>query len=632
MGFKKREVKVMRKIISSIIFVYFFLVFTEISYGASIDDVISLANQKRMANKLDEALKLYSDILPESKELSPYVRFYMGLIHMYKEEYSEAFVRFNELWEKKEGLPLELKAILPYRIAQLYEKMGSLTKAYDFYLIVLTSGTDYLKKLACGRLASIAYSMGKYEKALEWLLKVLEKDPNDEWANDMLLKLYRKVKKPSSELLYRVGMAYYYRNNYKTALYYFRKSGRKFWEGLTLERLNLKREAFNAYTTLLKRGVVSEALLRRFVNLAESLNKKGEGIALLYNLLRKDSKNKPLIVYYLYYLTGDPKFKNLLKSKFPASDWALEMAWFDGWEKYVSRKYKDAMKEWTLVFNHHKGSLTYAKVIYYLSKVGLYSRDKAKAELLASFPTEYYTVRRYGLSSNEKMPPLPKDRLLMRLYKTGFWEIAFLRVNLLENLKISSRNYFLSLVSEKLSNYSSSIAYAYFLINSGFRSITIWRKAYPLGDHYDYILRVAKREKVDPLLVLAVIHQESRFDPQAVSWAGAIGLMQLMPFTGKAYGVRERGTLFVPEVNIRVGIKHLKELLDRYRGNLYLALAAYNAGSGNVDRWLKSIKAKDWEEWAESLPFRETRNYVRKVMAAYRVYKELYRRKSGSNS
>jgi len=101
--------------------------------------------------------------------------------------------------------------------------------------------------------------------------------------------------------------------------------------------------------------------------------------------------------------------------------------------------------------------------------------------------------------------------------------------------------------------------------------------------------------------------------------------MQLMPFTGESYGIRDRNLLFSPEINIRLGIKHLKEFLDRYNGNLYLALAAYNAGSGNVDRWIKNIKARNWEEWSEGIPFEETRNYVKKVLGAYRAYKELYR-------
>lgn len=617
----------MMKRVAFLVFLLCFLLnFGGLSYPASVDDLISSANEKRREKDFEEALKLYSDALPKSGELSFYLKFYIGLIYLEKKDYSQAIAYFDDLWKLRDKLPLELFTLLPYRMAQVYEEMGDLGRAYDFYLIALAYGRDSFKTLAYKRLASLSYSMGKYEKSFDWLLPVLQDNPNDGWANEMVLKLYRKIDNPSEELLYRVGRAYYLRNDYESALGFFKRSNRKFWEGLTLERLNRKKEAFDTYKTLVKAGTVSETLLKRFINLAEALDAKREAIFLLSALLNKDPKNEPLILYCLYSLSGDAKFKRSLKERYPTSDWALEVAWFDGWRKYISGKYKDAMKEWGLITKYHKGSLAHAKVVHYLSKVGLYRKDEAKRELLSFFPTEYYTVKRYGIPLNNRVPTFPEDRLLRRLYKVGFWEVAFIRANLLEKLDPPSRNYYLSLVTEKLSNYSSSIAYAYLLINSGFRDRVIWRRAYPLGDHYDYILKVAKAEEVDPLLVLAVIHQESRFDPQVVSWAGAIGLMQLMPFTGRAYGVKDRELLFSPDVNLRLGIKHLKEFLDRYKGNLYLALAAYNAGPGNVDRWLKEIKARDWEEWAESIPFRETRNYVRKVMSAYRIYKELYRK------
>ncbi|MCS7234067.1 MAG: lytic transglycosylase domain-containing protein [Synergistetes bacterium] len=622
-----------KKIICKFIIAFLAIILIPLeAYSANLDDLLSMANQKRRERSLDEALKLYAEALPQSRELSPYIRLYMGLIYMDKRDYNQALSYFEALWKERKNLPLELEAIVPYRIAQVYEEMEDLQRAYDFYLLSLTSGTSYLRKLAYGRLAYLAYRMEKYDKAFEWLLPILQDSPNDKLANDLVLKLYPKIKEPSSEFLYRVGRAYYLLNNYSRALDFFRRAGRGFWEGLSLERLGRKKEAFDVYSRLVKSGEVSESLVRRFAWVSESLDLKKEAIDLLIGLLRKDVQDRDMIIYYLYYLSDNVEYKKALKRDYPKSKWALRVAWFDGWKAYSAGKYKDALKEWDFIIKYHKGEIPHAKAIYYLSKVGLYPKGKAKEELLSLFPTEYYTVKRYNIPLNDKLPSFPEDRLLRRLYKVGFWEVALVRANLLEKLEAHSRDYYLSLVSEKLSNYRSSISYAYSLINSGFRDPRIWKRAYPLGDHYNHILENAKREKVDPLLVLAVIHQESRFDPDIVSWAGAIGLMQLMPFTGEAYGIKNRDLLFSPEINIKYGIKHLKEFLDRYNGNLYLSLAAYNAGPGNVDRWLKDTKAKDWEEWAESIPFQETRDYVRKVMAAYRIYKELYREKPKSKS
>lgn len=119
------------------------------------------------------------------------------------------------------------------------------------------------------------------------------------------------------------------------------------------------------------------------------------------------------------------------------------------------------------------------------------------------------------------------------------------------------------------------------------------------------IRRHSSQHRLHPALIRAVIKAESNFDPRAVSRAGAVGLMQLMPQTAVRMDVRD---LYDPEENVAGGTKYLRQLLDRFHGNLPLALAAYNAGENVVERY-------------QALPpIDETRQYVRKVLRYYRTF------------
>ena len=147
--------------------------------------------------------------------------------------------------------------------------------------------------------------------------------------------------------------------------------------------------------------------------------------------------------------------------------------------------------------------------------------------------------------------------------------------------------------------------------------------------HEDVIRQQASDKDLDPSLIAGVIYVESRFRDQT-SHAGAKGLMQIMPATADHIADKSGGTAFeqgdlgTPQVNIAYGSWYLRYLLDRYDDRVMLALAAYNAGEGNVDRWLADAQAGGRDLQVSDIPFPETRGYVSKVLRARDDYRRTY--------
>lgn len=145
----------------------------------------------------------------------------------------------------------------------------------------------------------------------------------------------------------------------------------------------------------------------------------------------------------------------------------------------------------------------------------------------------------------------------------------------------------------------------------------------------EYVEKYSKEYEVDKYLIYATIKAESNFNPEAKSSQGAIGLMQLLYSTAEEIAPRAgievtEENIYDPDININLGTKLLSILIQKY-GNNELALAAYNAGSGNVDSWIsKGILKSDGTD-AENIPFTETNNYVRKILRDYKIYLELYK-------
>lgn len=159
----------------------------------------------------------------------------------------------------------------------------------------------------------------------------------------------------------------------------------------------------------------------------------------------------------------------------------------------------------------------------------------------------------------------------------------------------------------------------------------LMKQVYP-KKYSQFVEVYADEYNVDELLVYAVIKAESNFKCDATSNSNAKGLMQIMDSTASeissniiADGSFDSSQLFDAETNIRVGVKYLSELLEKYDGNLYVALAAYNAGIGNVDGWIEQGIIKADGSDIENIPYKETNNYVRKIIRDYGIYQDLYR-------
>lgn len=164
-------------------------------------------------------------------------------------------------------------------------------------------------------------------------------------------------------------------------------------------------------------------------------------------------------------------------------------------------------------------------------------------------------------------------------------------------------------------------------------TVTAWRLAFPLA-FSSLVEQSAGAVSIDPMLLLSIAREESAFDPQIRSWAGAMGLTQLMQPTAERMAKlldlpKPSSTdLLKPELNLTLGGAYLGLILGYFEGHPGLGVPSYNAGEGAVAKWLKQRPGRPFDEYVEEIPYKQTRDYVRRVLGTWQTYHYLYRKSS----
>lgn len=453
----------------------------------------------------------------------------------------------------------------------------------------------------------------------------------------------------------------------------------------SLKKLGRRAEAYSAFIEYADRFPAEPDAAEALYNaLAVSLRDRSydraaellEKIARLYP--RHNARAKSLLAMGAY-AEKEGQFKRALahyrklSSNYKGSPLAAEALWRSGWIEYTSGNYKEVEKEFQQIARHYPGSPYELGAIFWAA----YSYEKQKAkkkaiplysQLVPLAQFSYYgaaakdRLKRLGApraadtfyfggssqpddpsQAHDKLETVPEERFhiirVLELTALGFSADAYEELRLLEGLFPAERRYMIYL--GKLYRDSRFPREAIKLLSSVLYDLSIderkklpkefWAMLYP-RDFWDEALKYSKESGLDPYLVLSIIRQESAFDSKAISSSGALGLMQIMPSTGKSL-IAKKGldsfdvnSLFDSELNISLGAGYFADLLKSNGRSLPLALASYNAGSGRVKSWLKKAGGASQEEFIEFIPFNETRNYVKNVLRNYTVYQLLYGR------
>jgi tetratricopeptide (TPR) repeat protein len=462
---------------------------------------------------------------------------------------------------------------------------------YGWKAIEFVEGHEYEKGMAC-------YRRGKYEDAARWLNRAERRGDADRAAPYRLISLYRlqrytelldefrsvkdrlrgeleqsvyfycalaceRLDRPSdaAEFLLRlIEMGDVYRGAYE--LSYLLMTGRNtHWGKRTYESARERLEGLR------------DPLLRFRIGLLDLMHHRPESAVLEFRRALQDTGfNRAQALFWLNKVTGDPAYLDSLSAEFPLSYYTLKRGIEPAFDSMP-------LRAWVRAYSSDGESSPDDEV--------------RRGQLLAFLGNQRGAYSRVTAGPYDWMEAAHHMRSLGLDW--GSLELADL-------LRKHAERHGEPLVREL---------------------VELWFPDAYLG----LIQRIAHHLGVDPLLMLALVREESHFDPNAGSWAGALGLAQLMPATastvGSALGARiRRDHLFRPKINLLLGATYLREVLDEF-GDFHLALAAYNAGPHRVRRWKRELGEIDEDLFIEFIPFRETRNYVRRVLRGYFLYRTL---------
>jgi tRNA dimethylallyltransferase len=368
---------------------------------------------------------------------------------------------------------------------------------------------------------------------------------------------------------------------------------------------------------------------------------------------------------------------NHVVAQFGNAEYAQWAAWRMGWIHYLSNQYQKAHDQFKENARHYPKGDFIEYNLYWQGK-SLETLGKKEAahkfyrDVAQNYPYTYYGIRArervntysapvpsaretpYRVKkialTNEKKPPVQLDRPLVaeerihhskavEMTQLGFYENAKREISSLQKSvrKNLAGVMWLSSLYNEARAFSESVRllhlYRDYRSKHGEKDLSeqFWKYFFPLA-YAETIQEASRRYDIDPYFVKGLIRQESLFDAKALSSAGARGVMQIMPETGKRLyasdpndQLYDKDLLFDPDLNIQLGIKYLSQLHKKFGKNGTHILISYNAGPHVLKKWLKRFRnIKDPDVFIESIPYPETRGYVKHVSRNHGVYKQLY--------
>ena len=645
-----------------------------------VSDYISFYTAKSMLmqKKYDLAAQNYINLISSYPQSIFLEKASIELADSYylKEDFTKALEQYKLFYGK-----FTKSEIIPYALFQeaaCNEKSGNAQGAYDVYKrIYLEYPISEYAQLSIDNLARLSaekglpvfeptinelyvraeklFSVYYYDSALKDLNKIIETSG----VSDKYPEVYSKA-------LFKAGMSYFNMNKYEDARKFLNlcydnsPSGAYaddslYYLGRSLTNLNSYDEAINTYKKLLE-------LFPQSNYGDDSLYRSGR-----ISYIADDWQNA---AFY---------FQRLI-DEYPEGDMLSTGYWELGWIQYRLEEFENAAITFERMAAKFSGGTLEEKGLFWQAKCFLKLNREAEAMSLfektfSMDPLSYYGFASAGILKNagadvampgfdKNLNPLnpeiseiipdiyneliprqitdskdithinkAKELLYIKFYTSAAAEIEASKdetdanpQKLLEisTLYLLSKDYenSIGIVQKNSAKLSSSL--------SGIKKDYYYYLFYPYA-YNELILKYSTEYNVEPDFLLAIIREESRFKADAGSHAGAQGLMQVMPATGRSIANQigisnySDSMLHDPEISIKMGSYYIGQMLSNFENNKYYALGAYNGGPGAMQRWISRYGNLDIDEFIESLTYDETKNYIKKVMASYFIYDLLYK-------
>lgn len=568
----------------------------------------------------------------------------------------------NELEFLSRKFPKEPKYL--YELGKSYSRQNLKEEATKIFTSIqkIFPNTDY----SLGSDYYLANLTSNETEKIARLKNYLTKSPEGSLAH-LISDQLNIVASDDSSLSNYKALSYYNQSNYDKAINFFdstKDSPDLFLKAYaeTLVKLNRKSEA----VTLLKEQLPRLKDKKIASDLIEYLADQRSRHSIILDLQalsgKMESGIEDKILWEVAKRTKNKEDYQKIYSVYPDSFYAAESMARVFWQEYERGSFHNALD----LYEEHWKKYTYANshsfVAFWAGKIYLEKKkepENARAvfqNLIIEHPTDYYSYRAdqllkkqtdwYKLPSPNtflsfptwRWPGVYPDTEIVKLYGDDILELTkiheydfILKLNNKNEIKLDKD--FEMWLDAQAGDYMHAIKTAARSLTKDtpidYKNIK-YQYAYPLA-YADIISdEVSEDLKVDPILAHALIKQESFYQNDIVSKVGAIGLMQLMPYTARdiarTIGVKPPRPydLMKPEINIKLGVKYMEEVFRRFDNNMINAIASYNAGPEAVKGWIRKYKDMDPDEYLEKIPYDETKSYVKHVLNNYWIYKQLY--------